>query len=410
MNLFELRKAIAEHVPYVRRIRDRVHSTPEIGTEEWKTSTLIVDELSSFGCDKVITGIVKTGVMAIIEGSQPGPVIMLRVDMDAMVTDDPSTGSKTLCHCCGHDVHTSLGLGIAKLLMQYKEQLHGTVKVFFQPSEERPIISPDQRPFDCYTEPPVGLRSAAAAIKEGILGNPKPDRILGIHCWPLLQVGKMGYEFGAAMSGTGNFRISVIGQSGHAGMPHKSVDAIVVAAEVVAALQLLVSRKRDPSIPVVLNVGTICGGVRRSVVCGRVDMAGTVRCPEPTYLSKDVPMLLEKMIGHTCEALGASHVLEYGVDQPPVINDGDFVQYCARVMNKALGGRAVELKECPFTSEDFAYLSQEVPAVYLKLGTAGGQATSYPLHDARFDVDTRCFETGLLGISSIILEYLGALR
>ena len=412
MNIPELKELCAAAAPYVRGMRERLHTEPELGTEEWKTAAMITEQLRSFGCTEIRTGIVRTGVMATIRGEMPGPVILLRVDMDALLIDDQSSAGtrKIPCHCCGHDVHTALGLGAAKILMQSREQLHGTIKIFFQPSEERPIPMSARRSYDCYTEPPVGKRGACAAVEEGILQDPEPDRVLGIHCWPLLQAGKIGYEYGTAMSGTGNFHLAVLGKSGHAGMPHKAVDSIVTAAEIVEALQALISRKRDPSIPAVMNIGTIKGGTRRSVVCSRVDMAGTVRCPDTEYLSEVVPHSMEQIIRGVCEAMGAEYIFEYGVDQPPVVNDEMFVRHCASVLGATLGERAVELRECPMTAEDFSFLSQKIPALYLKLGTAGGPETAYPLHNPNFDVDTACFETGLLGVCSILLDHVGALK
>ena len=212
------------------------------------------------------------------------------------------------------------------------------------------------------------------------------------------------------MSGTGNFHIAVLGKSGHAGMPHKAVDAIVVAAEVISALQTLISRKRDPSIPVVLNVGTIQGGVRRSVVCGRVDMAGTVRCPDSKYLSETVPQYMGSVVRRICDGMGADCIFEYGVDQPPVVNDDSFTRHCAEVLTRTMGQRAVELRDCPMTAEDFSFLSQRVPALYLKLGTAGGPQTSHPLHSPHFDVDPLCYETGLLSVCSILFDQPGVLQ
>ena len=409
MDIARLKETVAANALYVQNLRERLHAIPELGTEEHKTSACIVEALKAAGCEEIRTGIVHTGVLAVVRGEKPGPTIMLRVDMDALLAEDPASENheKKPCHCCGHDVHTALGLGAAKIALENRDALCGTLAVFFQPSEERPVSA---APGSSYTEAPVGVRSASQAIEEGILKNPTPDRLLGIHCWPLLEAGRIGFEYGTAMAGTGNFHITVLGRSGHAGMPHMATDAIVVSAQLIEALQTLISRRKDPSIAAVMNIGTICGGVRRSVVCERVDMTGTVRALDPAYLSEEVPRIMKQTIEHVCAAMGAQGILEYGVDQPPVVNDTAFVHDCARVLKQVMGDRAAELRECPMTAEDFSFLSRSIPALYMKLGTAGGADTRYPLHNPHFDVDPACSEAGLLGICSLVFDYLGGLQ
>lgn len=406
---------VSDFKDQVKGLRETIHACPETGFEEYETAGLITETLREFGCTAIRTGLLHTGVLATIQGGHPGPVIMLRVDMDALENMDDvkqvpyASVNKGICHACGHDVHTALGLGVAGILMRNQSDLHGTARIFFQPSEEKPFRVIDQPAHDRYTEPPVGLRSAWLALREGILDNPSVDRLLGVHCWPSLEAGKVGYQYGPAMAGTGNFHLAILGRSGHAGLPQEGIDAVAIASQLVSAMQVAFSRRVDPNIALTLNVGTIRGGTRRSVIAERVDMAGTFRCADAGLLSEGIRPILEEVVSNTCRSMGGDYLLDYGVDQPPVINDRRVVSESAAVMKEFLGEEAVELTECAMTGDDFSFLSSRVPGLYLKLGTSGSDpATQFPLHSPSFDVDPACYQAGLLAISSILLDYLKA--
>jgi len=235
--------------------------------------------------------------------------------------------------------------------------------------------------------------------------------LLGMHCWPSLDVGKIGYEPEVAMAGAGNFHIAIKGRSGHAGTPERCVDAIALAAQVVTSLQTVVSRSISPSIPLVVNVGAIQGGGRRSTVAGQVDMAGTVRCADSKCLREDVPTIMERIVTGVCGSAGGSCQFEYCAEIPPVKNEHSALEHDLPVLNAVLPNGVEQLKEQPMTAEDFAFLAEQRPAVFLKLGTRGETtATHYALHNGAFDVDERCLTTGVLAASSLMLHYLGALE
>lgn len=392
------------------KIRRDLHAHPEKGFEEYRTSEIVARWLNDCGV-QVRTGVVGTGVVGIIEGKGPGPTIGVRVDIDGLSVPEKkeveyASTVPGLSHACGHDVHTTIGMGVAKVLSELKGEFCGRVKLIFQASEELPMKVEGQV-LDVYTEYPVGIRGANLAIEAGVLENPKVDRLLGIHCWPSLEVGKIGYQYGATMAGTGNFHIAILGKGGHAATPHRTVDPMPIVAEVIMALQTVVSRKVDPTYPLVLTIGTIKGGVRRSVITDRIDVAGTVRGLNTDVLEKEIPKHMEGIIKGITEGNGASYIFEYGVDEPPLVNDDRVVKETAISLKKILGENAVELKEAPMTAEDFSFLARLVPSIYMKLGTFNNnENTSYPLHNPKFDVDESCIGCGITGIVQTIFDYL----
>lgn len=418
MKLLNLKQEVDDLNQFLVSFREDLHAHPEIGCREYRTASAVRNALLSFGFSnsQLETEVIKTGIIATIKGDFPGPVIMFRVDMDALRgCDDVSRApyasqNPHVCHACGHDVHTTIGLAVAKLLREHQNELHGTAKIFFQPSEELPVHTGSQAPpeFSCYTESPYGVRAASLARENGLLNG--IDRLLGLHCWPALEAGQVGYEPHVAMAGSGNFHLELRGRGGHAGMPQNSVDTIVLAAQVVMGLQTVVSRNIPPSIPIVLNIGAIQGGMRRSSVAEQVDLTGTVRCADSTCLQKTAPLAMERIIRGICESTGGSYRFEYCADLPPVYNDATALAHDISVLQAVFANKAEKLAECPMTAEDFSLLTERCPGVFLKLGTRGKTAqTHYPLHNGAFDVDERCLPTGVLAVSAIILHYLDAL-
>lgn len=408
MDLVQLKERLQEIEHELIQIRRDLHAHPERGFEEYRTSQIIVKWLEDCGV-MFRAGIAGTGVVGIIEGVNPGPTLGVRVDIDAVLVADKkevpyASTVPGLAHACGHDVHTVIGLGLAKVLSERRDQLSGKVKLIFQASEELPRRA-SEHTYDVFTEPPVGIRGATLAIQEGVLENPKVDKLIGIHCWPGLRAGQIGYQYGATMAGTGNFHLAILGKGGHAATPHKTVDPMPIAGQIICALQTVVSRKVDPSYPLVLTIGTIKGGTRRSVITDRIDLTGTVRALDPVLLEQVVPEIMERLIKGIVEGNGASYVFEYGVDQPPVVNDDGLVRAAAASLKKTLGENAIELKEAPMTAEDFSFMARLVPAVYLKLGTSNqDERTHYPLHSPRFDVDESCIRWGILAITQFIYD------
>jgi amidohydrolase len=405
-----IRKEINDIEEELIKIRRDFHAHPEKGFEEYRTSKIVAEWLKNCGI-QTKTGVVGTGVVGLIEGKCPGPTIGIRVDIDGLSGPDKkeveyASTVPGVSHACGHDVHTTIGMGAAKVISRLKDQFNGNVKLIFQASEELPKKVEGQV-FDVYTEYPVGKRGGDLAIEEGVLEGPKVDRLLGIHCWPSLEAGKIGYQYGPAMAGTGNFHIAVLGKGGHAATPHKTVDPMPVTAEVIMALQTVISRKVDPTYPLVLTIGTIKGGTRRSVITDRIDLTGTVRGFDTDVLGKEVPMHMESLIKGICEGNGGSYIFEYGVDEPPVVNDDTVVRDTAISLKRVLGDNAVELKDAPMTAEDFSFMARVVPSIYMKLGTCNGsENTCYPLHNPKFDVDESCIACGVTGIVHTVFDFL----
>lgn len=419
MKLGALRQEVNSLGAFLSSFRRDLHAHPEIGCCEHRTSAAVRDTLLSFGleADQMETGILNTGMAVTVKGAFPGPTILFRADMDALRGCDDVSGAPYasrfphVCHACGHDVHTTIGAAAVKLLWQHRKELHGTAEFLFQPSEELPVNVSEEPgpPFSCYTESPYGVRAADLVRKTGLLNG--VDRLLGLHCWPTLEAGRVGYEPSVAMSGSGNFHLELRGRSSHAGMPQYSVDAIVLAAQVILGLQTVISRNLSPGMPVVLNIGAIQGGTRRSTVAGQVDLTGTVRCADSVCLRETVPSAMERVIRGICESAGGAYHFEYHAEIPPVYNAPEALAHDVPLLRAVLGDGVEELKECPMTAEDFAFLSERCPAMFLKLGTRGDAAqTQYPLHNGAFDVDERCLETGALAVSAIMLDYLGALE
>ncbi len=393
-------------------LRRNIHSYPEVGFKEYKTSALIKDWLESCQITEY-KEFAQTGVACLIKGTKPDPVIGVRVDIDAIYAEDRkntpyASKNKGIAHACGHDVHTTIGLGVAKVFSALADSLPGSVKVIFQPSEEMPKNDGNSN-FDIYEEAPTGLRGATVAVNEGVLCNPGVDALLGIHCCTGLRAGQVGYQYGNPIAGGANFHITISGKAGHAALPHQCADSIMIAAQVITALHTNMSRKIKPGDPVTMTIGTIKGGTRRSSVSGKVDMTGTVRAFDNTMLSTTIPEMMETTIKGITEANSASYVFDYGVDIMPVKNDDKVVTSAAGSLKQLLGDNALEMHEYDFISDDFAFMSQLVPSLYLKLGISNeNSSTRHPLHSVYFDVDESCISTGVLSISKIILDILNS--
>lgn len=394
--------------PFLISVRRSIHAYPEEGFKEIRTSGIVRRVLEECGAD-IKDGIAGTGITGLIRGDRSGPVIGIRLDMDAIaVTDEKTVCYKSavdgMTHACGHDVHTAVGLGLAKIIAVNRANFCGAVELIFQPAEEVPFEH-TLTAFDKYREPPSGRRGAAMAVAAGVLANPDVDMLLGFHCWPELPSGTIGYQAGASMAGTGNFHLEITGSGGHAATPHLAVDPIVVAAQVIGALQTLASRRIKPGTPFVLTVGTIRGGVRRSVIARTVDMTGTVRSNDDEMLGRFIPDEMERLIKGITQASGATCSFNYAVDVPPVINNDALLQLTAQILKDQLGSAAVEMKEHCLTADDFAFMAQIVPSVYLKLGTGGPDSrTRHPLHSPFFDVDESCLLFGVKSFYNLICE------
>ena len=370
-----------KHAPAMIKLRRKLHQHPETALEEFKTQKTIAAKLKEAGC-KVNTKIWKTAVVGLLEGKHKGKTVGIRSDMDALpVTEktDYSFASRNpgKMHACGHDAHMSIVWGAAMILNEIKGKLKGSVKFICQPTEE---MSPGGAKF---------------LIERGVLKNPKVDMVFGLHVDPTLPVGKIGLYDGAMMAQAADFDIEIIGKPGHAGRPHETVDSVIVAANVVSALQNISSRQVDPLNPVVVTIGAINGGTTYNVIADRVIMKGTARTLEKK-LTRNIPKMIEKIIASVCKTYGAKYELDYRKGYPVMVNHEGVNDIYRAAAEELYGKRSiVELPEPVMGGEDFSYFTQALPAAMMRLGAMNKKiGADKPWHHPQFKVDEKAIPLG----------------
>lgn len=375
----ELAKAYA---PEFTAIRRHLHSHPELSFQEFETTAFIQQQLTSFGVS-FKAGIAGTGIIALIEGKNPASkTIALRADMDALpITEANDVPYKSLntgvMHACGHDVHTSCVLGATKILQELRGEFEGTIKVLFQPGEEKH---------------PGG---ASIMIAEGALENPRPDAILGLHVHPSLEVGKIGFHAGKYMASADEIYITVKGKGGHAAQPHLTVDTILVASQLVVSLQQIISRNNNPFSPSVLSICAFNGGFTTNVIPSEVKLMGTFRAMDETWRFKAHELIRKQAVG-IAEALGAEIDIEILVGYPTLYNNEEVTTKARGFATDLLGEEAVGDTEIRMGAEDFAFYSQVVPACFFRLGTGNvARGITSGVHTPTFDVDEHAIEVGM---------------
>ncbi len=389
----EVEKVRAEVV----KVRRFIHMNPELGNREFETARLVSSKLDALGLE-VRTGVAKTGVVAVLRGSRPGPSVAVRADMDALPIQE-ATGlpykslNPGVMHACGHDIHTSVVLGTALVLNSLKDRLQGTVTFLFQPAEEGP---------------PDGEEGGAELmVREGALNDPPAGAVFGFHVWPV-NVGTVLVAPGPVTASADNFVITVKGKSAHGARPHEGVDAIVAAAEIVTALQGIVSRALDPTDPAVLTVGTIRGGARPNIIADTVVLEGTVRTLSETT-RKRMPGLIEAIVRNIAGMRGASHTFEYKRGVPSVFNNPELAAAMGPALIKLLGKDKVQEWKPQMIAEDFSHFSEKVPGFYFFLGVKNpAQAVAAPLHSPGFNPDERSIPLGIKVLCHLVLDALDA--
>ncbi len=385
------------------------HQHPELGNRETRTASIIAKHLESLGME-VKTGVAKTGVIGILRGTQPGPVIALRADMDGLPVleknDLPFASKETstfngatvpVMHACGHDTHVAIQMGVAEILASMKNELKGTVKFIFQPAEEGP---------------PVGEEGGAALmVKEGALENPKVDVIFGLHISSATEVGKIEYRPEGAMAGAMDMKITVKGKPSHGAYPWLAVDPIVTASQIVVSLQTLVSRNLNiVENGAVVTIGSIHGGNRSNIISEQVEMLGTVRT-----LSKEDEAYFIKRINeiatHTAEAAGATAIVELPqtIRYPVTYNDPKLTARMLPSLEQSAGKQNVILAKAKTGSEDFSFFANTVPGLFIFLGgMPKGQdpAKAGPHHTPSFIVDDSGLKLGVNTMSNLVLDYM----
>ncbi len=368
-------------------IRRHLHAHPELSGNEHQTAALVAGELRKLGW-RVQEGVGRTGVVAEL-GSGSGPVVALRVDMDALPVEE-RTGlpyaslNQGLMHACGHDIHTTVGLGVARILGPLAERLGGTVRLLFQPAEET-------------------AQGAAWMVADGAMQG--VDALFGVHVFPSLPVGTIGVRSGSLTAAAGELEVEVLGEGGHGARPHQSTDAIWIAARVVSGLQEAISRRLDALHPVVVSFGRIEGGKAFNVIADHVRLLGTVRCLD-LDLHAQLPGWIEETVQAICKGYGGEARVRYRCISPPVHNDAELTQLLADEAVALLGRPQVEWLEQPsLGAEDFAELQRETPSTMFRLGVAGPNGCT-PLHSNTFAADEASVAVGVEVLSASLLRWL----
>ncbi len=382
--------------PRLVETRRDFHMHPELSNQEVRTSGIVADRLRALGLE-VRTGVARHGVVALLKGGRPGGVIAVRADMDALpITEVKNVPYKSqnpgAMHACGHDVHTTVALGVAELLMKYRAQIPGTIKFIFQPAEEMASDAPEW--------------GAKLMIKEGALDNPKPSAIFGLHCSTATEAGKIGYCDTAATASADTFNLKIRGRMTHGAYPQNGTDAIVVAAAAVTQLQTIRSRRTDTLDPLVLTIGSIHGGNRENIVAEEVEMKGTVRTYSETVQEQVIQLMHQTLKGIT-DSFGASYVLDYKKGYPPTVNNTPLVRRMLPTIKRINGDSGATPTPPSMGGEDFSYFAKEIPGFFYWLGVANRERgiTAGP-HTPDFDVDETCLVTGVKTMAAMVIDYL----
>ncbi len=372
------------------------HMHPELSNREERTSRIVAEKLRALGLDEVRTGVAKYGVVALLKGSKPGPVVAVRADMDALpIQETIDVPYKSLNpgvkHACGHDVHTTVELGVAEVLSKMRDQIAGSIKFIFQPAEEGA---------------PQGEQGGASLmVKEGALENPRPQAIFGLHTAGF-EVGQIGYQSGPAMASSDRFTITIHGKKSHGAVPQGGIDAVVVAAECVTALQTIRSRRTDPLEPLVISIGMINGGVRNNIIADEVKMEGTMRTLSEDIRSRAKELMRQTLAGVT-SVYDAKFDLSFDDSNPVTYNEPRLVDETLPTIRHLVGDANVILLKPFMPAEDFSYYQKVVPGFFYFLGVANKSKGLMPAwHTAEFDVDEESLIVGVKVMSNVLLDYL----
>lgn len=376
----------------VARRRD-LHQHPEVGFATYRTAGIVAETLSAIGLE-VRTGIGQTGVVGLLEGANDGPTVLWRADMDALPIQEESEAPyistvNGAMHACGHDGHTSIGLGVAELLANYRDKMHGRVKFMFQPAEE------------------LGGGGALAMIRDGVLEDPEPDVSFGLHLWMPLALGTVGVSPGPIMSGSSFFTLTLHGLAGHAAMPHTTVDPVACAGQLISALHTIVGRKMDAMAgATVLSVTSVESSSHAyNAIPSHVRLGGTFRSFN-AYTSELLDQHIRSVATAVCESMGCSVEVQIRHPTIPVVNDPDVTRRLQTVFGGLLGTEAV-VPAHTMASEDMCYVLEDVPGTFFFLGAANAnKGFTYPHHHPRFDFDEDALPLGVALAAAAIGDYV----
>ena len=372
-----------EILPELIQLRRHLHAHPELSGQEYQTAALVAGELRKSGWE-VKEAVGKTGVVAEM-GNKSGPVVGLRVDMDALPIEertglDYSSSIQGLMHACGHDLHTCIGLGVAKVLAKQKLTT-SRIRIIFQPAEE-------------IAQGANWMRSEK--VLEGV------KALFGVHVYPDLAVGKIGIRSGTFTAAAAELEIDIIGNGGHGARPHEGIDSIWIAAKVISGLQEAISRRLDALKPVVISFGKISGGNAFNVIAEKVKLLGTVRCLD-SNLYETLPEWIEKIVKNIASNYGAQAFMNFKSIAPPVYNDPELTNLLSNCAKNFMNAENIVYLENPsLGAEDFAFFLQDVPGTMFRLGVAGENGCA-PLHSGQFSLDERSLELGIKILSHTII-------
>jgi amidohydrolase len=372
------------------RYRRHFHAHPELSLIEFATAKFIERELREAGYDQIRTGIGRTGILATLQGAKPGPVTLLRADMDALPieerNDEPYRSlTPGVMHACGHDGHMAILLAAARALRQHTGEISGTIVFCFQPGEE-------------------GHSGNKLMIEDGALENPHVDRTFALHLYSGLDVGKIGVRDGAFFASSDRFDIELTGKGGHGALPQTAIDPIVAAAQFVTMLQTVASREIAANQPVVVTVGALHSGTTFNVIPELATLQGSVRAFDET-IRAELPVRIERLLAGVCEAMRLSYRFDYHRIYPPTVNDPATNDVVREVARDVVGEQSlVDPHEIVMWSEDMSFMQELRPGAYFLVGARGPRKGIEPQHSARFDIDERALEVGFRMMMGLALQ------
>jgi amidohydrolase len=387
-NLFQEAQSLFE---YTQSMRRDFHRHPELGFQEFRTAGIVAGELQKLGLE-VSTGVAKTGVVAMLEGAKPGKVVMLRFDMDALPILEANQTEYTsqnpgVMHACGHDGHTAVGLTVARLLLKHRSELHGSVKLVFQPAEE-------------------GQGGAQSMVAEGVLENPKVDACFGAHVWNEQPVGWMAVAEGPVMAGSEIFTIKLTGRGGHGALPNRTIDPVQAAAQIVTALQTIVSRNVSPFQSAVVSVTTLKAGDAFNIIPQTAEINGTIRTFEKEV--RDLVLArLTQIVEGIATAMGCQVEITLKRLTPAVVNNPALARRSAELARMLQPELEITNEFRSMVSEDMAYFMDIVPGLFIIVGSANAEkGLNFSHHHPQFDIDEKALVTTAAMLTAAAIDFL----
>lgn len=381
MLLQQIKDLSAKYAADAVAIRSHLHANPELSYQEFETSRFIQSKLSEMGVEFQVMA--TTGVQAVIQGKNPGSrVIALRADMDALpIQEENETSYRSqkpgIMHACGHDVHTAILLGAARILQELKNEWEGTIKLLFQPGEEKN---------------PGG---ASYMIRDGALKNPEPQGIIGLHVHPGLETGKLSFRKGRVMASADEIYITIKGKGGHAASPNLTADTVLIASHLIVSLQQVISRNKNPLSPSVLSICSIQGGHTTNVIPSEVKLMGTFRAMDEEWRFRAHELIRKNAVG-LVESMGGEIDLHIDIGYPTVDNDPVFTDIAWKQADIYMGKENVLETEMRMGAEDFGYYTQVIPGCFFRLGVRNeAKGIIHNVHTPRFDIDEKAIEIGI---------------